>query len=415
MLKYCLLLATLLGVWGAMAFDGIAYPTVSRNLEDQWRTFAGRPPVLWTVSSVRPRQPFMIRMLWSGASVVDGKSAIDCNITIYDPAGEIFFCTGAAPLERVTVACSNPRMFFVYPRIVNVVFPETAAPGQYRIEVKLVDANNGDEKVLNSSIELRTAPAEAKEFASVDDLSKWVMGYYSHPEPDQLIPALRKFISSFPELKKKPFSPMPMLCFFYHTFKENPQLHAALADYVNTLEGAGLNAAALVAMQLGGEAVGRLSAEARRAVPAGGGNPFAVAAPETPWHLDMLWSEFFATGQVAPVGKLVELLRNLQYGITPDEYKQKKEPTEQDKRNLNTYMLGSAAQWSLKANANAHRLVFCYLEGILKRDRVADAGTRQELAGIVAAVGERWQQQPRQDAGQAGSGAAAGTAVKEGK
>ena len=78
-------------------------------------------------------------------------------------------------------------------------------------------------------------------------------------------------------------------------------------------------------------------------------------------------------------------------------------------------MLGSAAQWSLKANANAHRLVFCYLEGILKRDRVADAGTRQELAGIVAAVGERWQQQPRQDAGQAGSGAAAGTAVKEGK
>ena len=394
MLKRYLLFLMAFGAFAAAALDGVLFPTVSRNLEDQWRTLAGRPPILCSVSSVRARQPFMLRLLWSGASVVDGKSSLDCTFTLYDPKGEVFFCTGAAPLERVTVPCNNPKAFFVYPQIVTVVFPVTAAPGKYRIEAKLVDAGDGAEKILTSEIELRAAAAEAKPFESLEEMDRWVMGYYSHPDPDRLIPALRTFIASFPELKeKKLFMPLSMLGFFYYAIKENPQLYAELADYVNTLSGEEQQYAALVAVHLGAEARDRLAAEARKAIPAGA-NPFVVTDPDAPWQLDILWSEFFATGQVAPLGKIVEQLRKLSFGITPEEYKQIKEPTEQDKRNLNIHLMGRAAQWSLKANAMAHRLVFFYLEGMLKHDRVADAGAKKALTEIVAAADQRWQKAP---------------------
>ena len=394
MLKRYLLFLTAFGAFAAAALDGVLFPTVSRNLEDQWRTLAGRPPFLFSISSVRARQPFMLRLLWSGAAIVDGKSSLDCTFTLYDPKGEVFFCTGAAPLERVTVPCSSPKLFFFYPQIVTVVFPVTAAPGKYRIEAKLVDAGDGAEKILTSEIELRAAAAEVKPFESFEDMARWVMGYYAHPDPDRLIPALRTFIESFPEQKqKKLFMPLSMLSFFYYAIKENPQLYAELADYVNTLSGEEQQAAALVAVHLGGEARDRLAAEARKSIPAGA-NPFVVTEPEMLWQLNILWSEFFATGQVAPLGKIVEQLRKLSFGITPEEYEKIKTPTEEDKRNLNIHQMGVWAQLSLKDYVMVHRLVFFYLEGMLKHDRVADAGARKALAEIVAAADQRWQKAP---------------------
>ena len=394
MLKRYLLFLTAFGAFAAAALDGVLFPTVSRNLEDQWRTLAGRPPILCSVSSVRARQPFMLRLLWSGASIVEGKSSLDCTFALYDPQGEVFFCTGSAPLERVTVPCNNPKAFYVYPQVVTVVFPVTAAPGKYRIEAKLVDAGDGTEKTLTSEIELRAAAAEVKPFETLEELDRWLMGYYSHPDPDRLIPALRKYLESFPELKqKKVFMPLPVLGFFYYAIKENPQLYAELADFVNTLSGEERQAAALVAVHLGGEARDRLAAEARKSIPAGA-DPFVVTDPEAPWQIDLLWNEFFATGRVAPLGKIVEQLRKLSFGITPEEYKKIKEPTEEDRRNVGIHLMGMAAQWSLKSNAMAHRLVFFYLEGMLKHDQVADPAAKKALAEIVAAADQRWQKAP---------------------
>ena len=394
MLKRYLLFLTAFGAFAAAALDGVLFPTVSRNLEDQWRTLAGRPPILCSVSSVRARQPFMLRLLWSGASIVEGKSSLDCTFTLYDPQGEVFFCTGSAPLERVTVPCNNPKAFYVYPQVVTVVFPVTAAPGKYRIEAKLVDAGDGTEKTLTSEIELRAAAAEVKPFETLEELDRWLMGYYSHPDPDRLIPALRKYLESFPELKqKKVFMPLPVLGFFYYAIKENPQLYAELADFVNTLSGEERQAAALVAVHLGGEARDRLAAEARKSIPAGA-DPFVVTDPEAPWQIDLLWNEFFASGRVAPLGKIVEQLRKLSFGITPEEYKKIKEPTEEDRRNVGIHLMGMAAQWSLKSNAMAHRLVFFYLEGMFKHDQVADPAAKKALAEIVAAADQRWQKAP---------------------
>ena len=61
---------------------------------------------------------------------------------------------------------------------------------------------------------------------------------------------------------------------------------------------------------------------------------------------------------------------------------------------MGIHLMGMATQWSLKSNAMAHRLVFFYLEGMLKHDQVADPAAKKALAEIVAAADQRWQKAP---------------------
>lgn len=90
----------------------------------------------------------------------------------------------------------------------------------------------------------------------------------------------------------------------------------------------------------------------------------------TPQQLDMLWSAFFAGGDIDPIRRIV--------GAIPLAEKD-------DVKLLLT--TGRAAIWSLESNARQHELVRDYCRFLLEQGGHLDASTREALEKIVADAG----------------------------
>ena len=93
----------------------------------------------------------------------------------------------------------------------------------------------------------------------------------------------------------------------------------------------------------------------------------------TAGELDQLWFEFFATGKVEPIRRLVDQLARPGEMLTPKEFKAKKEKgetTPEDLEKLKNFLITLAANWSLNSNAKQHPLVRFYLEAMLTRGEI---------------------------------------------
>lgn len=84
---------------------------------------------------------------------------------------------------------------------------------------------------------------------------------------------------------------------------------------------------------------------------------------EDPAVLDMLWADFFATGEVAPLKRLVHVLNYGQYAGAMERYA-KSQKTEKDREDAMRDAVFQAARWSLESNAQQHRRVGELLEQI---------------------------------------------------
>ncbi|MBD3246963.1 MAG: hypothetical protein GF333_08175 [Candidatus Omnitrophica bacterium] len=99
---------------------------------------------------------------------------------------------------------------------------------------------------------------------------------------------------------------------------------------------------------------------------------FRSPEPDTPYHLDFLWAEFTASGDLAPVGKIISVL-----DYVPPPKGQKVS----DAR-VNEALLFYSARWSLAAHARQHGKVYDLLRRRARgHGRVAEVLSRllQEL------------------------------------
>jgi hypothetical protein len=95
------------------------------------------------------------------------------------------------------------------------------------------------------------------------------------------------------------------------------------------------------------------------------GKPIDIRAiePKNPTVLDMLWADFFATGEAVPVRRIVVALNYDKYSGALDRYA-KSEKTEKDRTDAILEAVFKAATWSLESNARQHRRVGEILEQI---------------------------------------------------
>ena len=118
----------------------------------------------------------------------------------------------------------------------------------------------------------------------------------------------------------------------------------------------------------------KLDAETRRELEKLAALPVEVPGSiRNPGELDQLWFEFFATGKVEPVRRLVDQLARPGKMLTPKEFKAKKEKgeiTPEDRESLMNFLISLAANWSLGSNAKQHPLVRYYLEAMLTRGEI---------------------------------------------
>ena len=134
-----------------------------------------------------------------------------------------------------------------------------------------------------------------------------------------------------------------------------------------------------------------LSPEAVAALEKTAGVPVAVAEVGNSTDLDRLWMEFFASGQVGPVRRLVGELVRFRDALAPAEFKAKKEKgetTPADLAKVMNFLVGAAAKWSLGSNARQHPVVRFYLEAMLKRGEIKDPHSAALIEEILRKAAE---------------------------
>ena len=366
-------LLLLFAACGVHAVEGNLVATLSQNLQDQWEhILPGRPPQIPVVSRVVPGQPFSIRLVLGRFALKDGAADVTADLEQVNPDGT------KKTIGRDLVALrgkSDGKGVFLSNFYLEAVMEEKDAPGKYRIVGKLRDRNDGSEKALECSWEL-TAPPDSFPALELKQSGEVLSNYYRSPKPELLPGLLESCLRERPGLNDKTLS------LYYglgRLFRLNPQLHGELLRIAAAQQTAeSRRAVAAVIHFLGGKAEAELRPKldegTRREL-----DELALLPDEVPGtirtagELDQLWFEFFATGKVEPIRRLVDQLARPGEMLTPKEFKAKKEKgetTPEDLEKLKNFLITLAANWSLNSNAKQHPLVRFYLEAMLTRGEI---------------------------------------------
>lgn len=233
---------------------------------------------------------------------------------------------------------------------------------------------------LVAALSVQAATAEETLDNFRDDLGRWVTFYYMKPEPQKVTETFVKYANS--ELFGRANGRLPMAAFFAAIFRDNPDLMRE--TYWQVSQGGSRDAKLLLvyAVRLANTPESRaLFTQARTAWTSDGmqqvfGEAEKLPAPgllegeiTQPVHLDMLWATFFATGESAPIEKIISILRWSEEG-----------------KGIQV-ALGGAASWSLASNAYQHKRV--YEICALKLLETGDPVTKRLLQEAVDRADER--------------------------
>lgn len=140
---------------------------------------------------------------------------------------------------------------------------------------------------------------------TVQELSQWVMTYYQHPEPDQFVVRVRR-MAEFKVLRGN--RPEANEMFLGKVMEANPKRIADWLDELSDLEkedAAVVHRAAWVSQTE--EAKSWLKKHDLAELADQPPPPLLANAPMVfePYHLDLLWEWFFATGDDKPVKRII--------------------------------------------------------------------------------------------------------------
>ncbi|MDR2128519.1 MAG: hypothetical protein LBP52_05585 [Burkholderiaceae bacterium] len=218
-------------------------------------------------------------------------------------------------------------------------------------------------------------------FQSQEEVARWMTFYYKKPEPDRLPEAMQYISRSFPDKKNMV---APMMGFLSGVFRANPEKvdawSSALADLKETY---------LAAIVLGLWYSGLPDAKPKVMIlldrhpglkqgfePFRQGNPLTVEQiplEQGPWVLDALWGKFMATGERAPVERIMTAL-----------------PWIDIRGDTDRLGIGGAANWSLASNAVQHERVLAFCEQARKTQSPEVAS---KLDKVIAQAKQELQQQ----------------------
>ena len=370
---------------GLLALEGSLFPTLATNLNDQWEhILSGRPPYVVTLSSVVRGQPFTIHLTLGKFALKDGKAHVVADLEQVGPNGiSKSIGTGLPVLKRNT----DPEGVFLSDFYLKAVMDEEDPVGEYKIIARLRDCNDGSEKQLEASWKLVDAPA-AYPSVELKQAGNIMSQYYRNPRPEQLPGILKTLLREQPELNGKT---LPMYYGCGILFQWNPQLKDELLRIAETQTGPARTAAAYVIRCMGPETEARirplLSPELFAELDKVAAIPVGVPPKiDHPTQLDQLWIEFFTTGKVEPIRRLVGALTPSGATMTIEEFKARKErgvSEPEDRQKLMNHLIRMAAEWSLGSNAQQHRLVAYYLEAMLARGEIKDPQAADQVRQIL--------------------------------
>ncbi len=214
--------------------------------------------------------------------------------------------------------------------------------------------------------------------AGADD---WMTHYYEHPTPERFVAEVQKLREA--GHLTKPESAAPIAAFLARVMATNP---ARVEGWLTQLEGLkGPDRDTMMfAANLSGtpEALAYLRKQADAKQYAEKRADLRMIEPADGAILDMLWGDFLASGDAAPVRRIVYALNYEKYSGAITRYETSKK-TEQDREAANREAVFEAARWSLESNIQQHRRVGEIIEQIYWNEQITPS-ERLWLSAILA-------------------------------
>jgi hypothetical protein len=183
----------------------------------------------------------------------------------------------------------------------------------------------------------------------------WLSHYYENPTPG-------RFVTEVQALSKagtlsNPNAAALTSVFLGRVMAANPVQVNAWLTQLGSLKG-GDRQTVLVAASLSGTSEARAYLDRQPDADKYRAKPIDVRALELKdaTVLDMLWADFFATGEAAPIRRVVAALNFDKYTGALDRYA-KSEKNEKDRDDAMLEAVFKAAMWSLESNTKQHRRV----------------------------------------------------------
>jgi len=199
----------------------------------------------------------------------------------------------------------------------------------------------------------------------------WLSSYYKRPTPERFIPEVRA-LRDQGALSDSSHA-VPIAVFLGRVMAANPELAGKWLTELEDFRGADRETLLLAASLSGApDAV----AYVRRQPDAKDYEQESVdiraLEPKDPVVLDMLWADFFATGDAAPVRRIIYALNYDKYDGALERYKSSKK-TEQDRNDAIRDSVFQAARWSLESNVRKHSRVAEIAEQMLFNDELTQS------------------------------------------
>ena len=245
-----------------------------------------------------------------------------------------------------------------------------------------------------------TLTIAAAETDPAQRLSERVMTYYQHPAPEKFVDMVKTLVL----LEKMRGSwPDQNVMFLGKIMAQNPAKIAGWMDELSFLEDLMPKDAAVLqrAAWYSGtaEAKAWLTAHGHADLARQGPPPLLGNAPMTfeSYHLDMLWEWFFATGEDAPVHRIIAFFRLAPSAPLPDSLELPQPPAATADQAASdiamaNFRIAYAAVWSTASNAATHPRVF----GLLQKTSADPSLDPMQKAWVLQAlkIATDWRRKP---------------------
>lgn len=195
--------------------------------------------------------------------------------------------------------------------------------------------------------------ADALGFKSADEVVQWTNAYYQKPQPERIPGAVAALIAD-PRLSNSGTRLEPLAHFFATALQSRRALIANVGALPNQTSQAAKRFVSLVATDA---------------------NKYAPASANDPGDLDLIWAEYFATGDEARLRRIAGVLDYTASRINLSSAFWKYKSINDPARALAT--LKATAMWSLSGNAKQHPAVKSFLQR--QRASAKDAERRAQF------------------------------------
>jgi hypothetical protein len=369
------------------SFDARLVPSIADKQLDFWFfTPENCGPKIPTVKKVYQNQIFML-LMFAKALPIDSQTQLDISfdIKITSPKNTVSIDEKNLPFYKGEIANK-----LIIPREVQEIgFDQNDIFGVYNIEAVFHERVSNRSYTAKTTVEL--VPFERPEkFSSKEEIGKWVMQYYQKPNPIKAFAGILEMEQTDPNWIKENYM---TLAFYRCIFLDNPFLweyYTQMYQTASTDEKKKMLLAAAVVPskekeqifvpKIGQELIPLYQEFSKIHIPE---TDKEITTAE---QLDILWSEFFASGRYQPILKIVKALELQKYEKILQKLKNKEiKLTKELELKLMLGIVYQSAVWSLTSNCLNCSLVHQYCQTIFEHEPLSPE-VKKSLASVLPAV-----------------------------